>query len=276
MRKLLAFSINGRRVAMSVFLALACVNIVAFDQDRPSGPPPFGDKHIGGDVPIDEKLNDAKRTGRSQSPEERVIKKGSLAPSKEDRAAFATFLNLPNTGLMRLSPREKGLTNVAGGGAYFSFANITHSPGYGIDIALNSDTLLAGVGGRGYGFMMSLGNVSLEDVAITDEHVRFIADYKPAVTFLEARAETLRFREGVTVEGVNYREKFPVEVHATYLLRSINYGKLLFVPNPSDRPVGNSHKTDVLVALRIARKEADGSVTIAWRLLKRYSTPNIN
>ena len=67
----------------------------------------------------------------------------------------------------------------------------------------------------------------------------------------------------------------PVDVNATYLLRSINYGKPLFVPNPPEHTIGNSRKTDVLVLFRVVRKETDGSVTIAWKLLKKYSTPNI-
>src|SRR4051812_15872903 len=52
-----------------------------------------------------------------------------IALSAEDRAAFAAFLSQPDTGLIRLMPREKfdsysnqksGLT-LRGGGSYYSF-----------------------------------------------------------------------------------------------------------------------------------------------------------
>ena len=47
-------------------------------------------------------------------------------------------------------------------------------------------------------------------------------------------------------------------MNTTYLLRSINYGE-----------------SDVLVALRVVRKDTDGSVIIVWKLLKKYSAPEL-
>src|SRR6478672_2154972 len=63
-----------------------------------------------------------------------------LAPAEEDRARFKEFLTQPDTGLIRLLPREiyesevykknrKTLT-IRGGGAYFSFARLTHEYGF--------------------------------------------------------------------------------------------------------------------------------------------------
>jgi hypothetical protein len=266
-------------VVMSVFLA----TIIAFAQQ--DGRPPFGDKHIGGDVPIDERLDEATRRGRSPftpPPEDRVLKNGMLAPSKNDRAAFAAFLRLRNTGLIRLLPlesvtyqRKKGQPGIPGGGAYYSFANVTHLLGYGSDIGLYLGKLSIGFANLGYGFLTNLGDVSLEEVSLTDPHTTFIAAYRPAVTFLEARAETLRFRAGVTVDSIRYQDGLPVEENATYLLRSINYGKRLFSPNAPAGPAGSARSTDVLVAFRVIRKDADGSVTIAWKLLRKYSAPKI-
>src|ERR1044072_7418866 len=66
-----------------------------------------------------------------------------LSPSEEDKARYADFLRQSGTGLIRLLPREKfdsgrdkkGLT-ISGGGAYYSFARLTHEYGYGSDIEL--------------------------------------------------------------------------------------------------------------------------------------------
>src|SRR5687768_18256278 len=61
-----------------------------------------------------------------------------LSPSDEDRAAFATLLNQPNTGLIRLLPRESfgevpnqpSKLKIRGGGAYYYFVRLTHESGY--------------------------------------------------------------------------------------------------------------------------------------------------
>src|SRR5437879_12323811 len=65
-----------------------------------------------------------------------------LAPSAEDRAAYAEFLAQPDTDLIRLLPREvydpfankKAALTVRGGGAYYSFRLKTHEYGYASDI----------------------------------------------------------------------------------------------------------------------------------------------
>src|SRR5450432_737873 len=83
--------------------------------------------------------------GRSNR-EGRVLKKGFLAPSTSDRQSLTRFLSLPHTGLFRLLPREvydsqyahpKTPVKIRGGGAYYSFVNLTHQYGYGSDIELD-------------------------------------------------------------------------------------------------------------------------------------------
>jgi hypothetical protein len=268
---------------MSVLLATVCSAIITFAQQ--DGRPPFGDKHVGGDVPIDERRDETTGGGRrplTPPPEDRVIENGILAPSKDDRAAFAAFLRMRNTGLIRLLPREsvtyqikKGAPRIPGGGAHYSFAHVTHSLSYGSDLKLISDQLYVGYADLGYGFLTNLGDVPLEEVALTDPRTTFIAAYRPAVTFLEARAETLRFRAGITVEGIRYQDGLPVEENATYLLRSINYGKSVFVSRASAGAVRSASNTDVLIAFKVVRKDSDGGVIIAWKLLKKYSAPKI-
>jgi hypothetical protein len=47
-------------------------------------------------------------------------------------------------------------------------------------------------------------------------------------------------------------------VGATYILRSIDYSE-----------------SDVLVAFRVVRRDTDGSVIIAWKLLRKYAVPQL-
>src|SRR5262245_3817430 len=61
-----------------------------------------------------------------------------LAPPAEDLARFAEFLKQPETGLICLLPRNlyDDMLTIRGGGAYYSFARLTHDYGLGSDIAL--------------------------------------------------------------------------------------------------------------------------------------------
>lgn len=267
----------ARTITVTALIHL-CISGASFAQDPTSGPPPFGDKHVGGDVPIDERLT-RPRESRARS-EARVITKGPLAPSKEDRTAFAAFLRMPDTGLMRLIPAGKvsyrpGPTAVSGGGAYYSFANVTHYPGYGSDIRLSAGSLSVG-SVSGYGLLITLGDVPLEKVVLTDPRAEFVSSYESADTVIQARAETLRFRQTAIIDGSSYQATLPVEVNSTYLVRSINYGQPIFGPNNSSRPPASARRTDVLVAFKVVRKDADDSLIIAWKLLKKYSEPKLN
>jgi len=266
------------QVLTLAFLIQLCLAGSTFAQVPSTQPPPFGDKHVGGDVPIDERLTKGINSNWPAA-EDRVVTKGPLAPSKEDRLAFAAFLRTPNTGLIRLLQIEKvrsrhGPTAIPGGGAYYSFANLTHFLKYGSDIRLNGEQLSVG-SVTGYGFLTNLGDVPLEKVSLTDPRAGFIASYEPAITLLQARAEMVRARQTVTIEGNCYQATVPVELNSTYLVRSINYGKPLFGPNSSSRS-GNTRSADVLVAFRVVRKDVDGSLIIVWKLLKKYPEPKLD
>ena len=196
-----------------------------------------------------------------------ALEKKFLTPSEEDRAAYAAFLGQPDTGLIRLLPREvygnnddknkKSLT-IRGGGAYYSFARLTHEYGYGSDIELQQGYLSVGFAGADYGMLTKLGDVSLDDISLEHPGVRFISEYRAPAKEADARLEYRRFSNGSTIDGVLYENRFPVEANTTFLLRSINY---------SD--------SDVLVAFRVVRKDTDGSVIIAWKLLKKYPVPEL-
>lgn len=189
-----------------------------------------------------------------------------LAPSAEDRTAYAEFLTQPNTGLIRLLPREKfdsdankrsGITT-RGGGAYYSFSRQTHEYGWAIDIGLEQGYLQTGFGGADYGMITKLDGARLEDVSTELPGAIFLAKYSAVANEPEARTEQRRFSTGATIDGVAYKRRLPVEIGATYLLRSITF-----------------EEADVLVAFRIVRQDTDGSLIIAWRMLEKYPTPKL-
>lgn len=196
-----------------------------------------------------------------------ALEKRFLAPSEEDRAAYAEFLQQPHTGLIRLLPREayddvvlkqnlKSLT-MRGGGAYYSFARLTHEYGYGSDIELYSGYLSVGFAGADFGMLTKLGDLPFEEITLEHPGAKFLAAYTPPGELPKARLEQRRFSgRGVTIDNELYQTRMPVEVNTTYLLRSINYDT-----------------SDVLVAFRVVRKDSDGSVIIVWKLLKNYPKP---
>jgi len=191
-----------------------------------------------------------------------ALEKKFLAPSEEDRLLYAEFLTQPNTGLIRLLPREKfdreDKMTIRGGGAYYSFALLTHAYGRGSDIELGQNRLSVGFAGYDYGLLVQAGKGPFGELTFDNPSVSALANYKIAATEAEARSEHQRFGAGANLDGIKVRSYLPVEVNANYVLRSINY------PD-----------SDVLVVFRVIGKDEDGSVTILWKLLERFPKPEV-
>jgi hypothetical protein len=62
--------------------------------------------------------------------------------------------------------------------------------------------------------------------------------------------------DGTVLDGINVKASVPVEVDSSYLLRSISYDR-----------------SDVLVGFKVVRKDSDGSLVIAWKLLNKFAVP---
>lgn len=189
------------------------------------------------------------------------LEKALLFPSEKDRAAYANFLRQPDTGLIRLLPREydgrnlEGMT-LRGGGAYYSFKERTNEYVNSSDISLEQGELTTGFAGANYGLLADLGDVPLESVNL--EAVAALAQYTPPADEPHARIEQRRMSEGATINGVSYKNRQQFRLNSTYVLRSVNY-----------------HASDTLVAFRVVRIDSDKSAIILWKLLKQYPTPTL-
>jgi hypothetical protein len=184
-----------------------------------------------------------------------------LAPSGEDRKAYADFLSQSGTGLVRLLPREKwdGKLSMRGGGAYYSFTLRTHEYGNGSDVELSQDYFSVGFAGANFGFMLNVGDAPLETLSDEAEAVRFMASFQTPSPLPEARKAQRQFGGGGAQSGQwTYKDRLPVAVGSTYVLRSVNYDT-----------------SDVLVAFHVVRKDSDGSVVLLWKLLKKYPKPSL-
>lgn len=204
---------------------------------------------------------EAKRT------ELNALEKAFLLPSDEDRNSHAEFLRPPDTGLIRLLPRETYDDNAKkdrqtivtrGGGAYYSFTRLTHEYGYGSDIELSQDNLSTGFAGADYGLLTNLGDVPLASVSLETPAVDIFAAYNPPSEEPKVRLEQRRFAMGADLQGISVSRRLPLKLNSTYLLRSIIIDD-----------------TDVLVAFRVVRIDSDKSAILLWKMLKKYPKPTM-
>ena len=183
-----------------------------------------------------------------------------LAPSPADLEAYADFLSQPQTGLIRLLPREvfdkREKMTMSGGGAYYSFARLVHDYGYGSDIELSQDEFSVGFAGADYGMIAVLNDATVDSVTLAHPAAAYLASYKPAVKLPDARVEQRRTGEGIIANEVTYKSRAAAVVGKAYLLRSIDYDR-----------------SDLLVCFQTIRKDEDGSWILAWKLLKKFETP---
>ena len=191
--------------------------------------------------------------------ESRVIKSGILAPATEDIESHKQFLSQKNTGLIRLLPRGAYNIRIRGGGGYYSFSALSHDYNAGSDIELSIGLLSSGFAGADYGILTNVGDATLDELTLDDTRVTYLAGYKPPSREADARAEFRRSTQGFTNNGQLYARMALAEVDSSYLLRSILY-----------------EKSDVLVAFRVVRIDEDNSVTIAWKLLTKFSIPKLS
>jgi hypothetical protein len=181
-----------------------------------------------------------------------------LDVSAEDKAAYGEFLKQPNTGLIRLLPKEKfyNKLSIRGGGAYYSFARLSHEDAHASDIELQFNLLSVGFAGMDFGFFALLDDLRLEEVSLNHPTVKTLAEYKPPQMGPEIRAQNQQSYDGVEIGGLTYTRYVTAQVGSTYVLRSISY------PN-----------SDLLVAFHIVRQDDDESLILLWKMLKKFPAP---
>lgn len=190
-----------------------------------------------------------------------VEDKALLAPPEEDAARYGALLAQPDTGLVRLLPRERKegrASSVREGGAFYSFAHLVHEYNYGSDIGLEQNLLTAFSAGAGYGFLFDLGEMTLEEVTTETEPVKFLAAFVPPTAEAEARKIQLQFHHGYQHGWFVYRKRIPTVVGHTYVLRAVDY-----------------RMSDLLVAFQVLRREEDGDLILLWKMLKRFPVPEL-
>ncbi len=184
-----------------------------------------------------------------------------IEPSAQDKILYSQFLTQPDSGIFRLLSRGGGSTQklltISGNGTYYSFARLTNEYGYGNDISLETGRLRMANGSSSMGLISLLGDIPLETVTMGHPSVEFL---KNAMTGKDSpiRQVQRQSQNGFRQGEFTYTKEVVAAPNTTYVLRSVD-------------PPGS----DVLIALRVVRRDADGSVTIIWKKLKTYPAPVI-
>jgi hypothetical protein len=160
---------------------------------------------------------------------------------------------------VRLAPREKfgWIVSPQGGGSYYSFTTGSHDYQEIAQIKLEQNALSVGFAGANYGFLIDLGESSLSNISKDTPEARFLFEYAAPATEPVARAEAGKL-QGYNAGGFIYKSHLPAILGHTYLLRSITFGR-----------------ADQLVAIRIVRKDSDGSLILNWKPLQTFDKPEL-
>lgn len=185
----------------------------------------------------------------------KLLEKDILLPDAKD----LQIAQKENFNVVRILPREKydHRLTIQGGGSYYSFTNKSHDYQKTAQIGLEQNHLKVGFAGADYGFIADLGDTLLADISKEISEVNFLTSYKPPTNELEIRLEQ-RNAHDYKIDGINYKRSFPGIVGHAYVLRAISFDE-----------------ADILVALKIHRKDADGSLIIFWKFIEQFETPRI-
>lgn len=193
-----------------------------------------------------------------------LLEEKILAVADSDREENASFLSQPDTGIIRLLPREtydgakkRGLA-ITGGGAFYCFALATHDYSRGADVMLEQGDFSGGFAGADYGMLLNLGDVPLDQVVPDHVAVHSLLKYMPTNAEPDARKAQRALWQGMDLSGVVFKKRMPAKVANTYLLRSVNFGGY-----------------DIAVAFRVTRKDTDGSMILLFKVLKRFPKPDL-
>jgi len=209
--------------------------------------------------------------------EPNAAERALLAPSPELQQQFAEFLQLPDTGLIRMYPpgrrRVISVTDLATGrrpgfgwyASLYSFTKEKHGnvlngyvdPRLGwAELLLINGRFITGFNGEALGVLVALGDVPLETVTPDTDGVTGLTNITPPADYFEAVSLSRRNRAGFDLNRFRYGSSLPVSENTTYVMRSTS-----------------NKRADVLVAFRVLRLEENGSLTMIWRKLKVYPKP---
>lgn len=214
--------------------------------------------------------------------------KSRLQPAAEDSARFASFLKQPRTGLTKIFPdigceenanvirADADCLSSIPNSAFYSFREKEHTTEYLADLRL-ADGFFVSDGILSQGILVSLGDVSLENLSLAAEGLKFLREFAPETNSKDALRQTIELAKGVRQNKFEYKKSLPVAENTTYALRVVAYrGSFRRVFRGVEYDVlARDARADLILAFRVVRKSKDGSLTLLWKELERKDSPKI-
>lgn len=212
-----------------------------------------------------------------------------LATDKNDLKKYEQFLRQSDTGLTKLIT-DRGcaeftvVLNVSGdclkysmpgAGSSFSFRTRNYTINRLADLTFKEDGFYSS-GVLSHAVMVNIGDVSLEQVTMQTDGLKFLNDFQTVTEFEKAIEADEFLVKGIENDGFFYCRNLEAKENATFVLRSVAYrGSYYrategFVYDELDF----DERRDVTVAFRIVRRDSE-SATILWKILANQKSPAI-
>jgi hypothetical protein len=233
-----------------------------------------------------------KKSKKKPTKEEIKRFKSATSPSEEDLTKYKDFLRQSKTGIFRLLPdfdcESKNSIEVSGDCANFVSGTWIYSfrqenyYGDGLqDIIYKRDTLMTS-GLLNQGVLVSLGDLPLEDVSLTSNGIKYLAEFEPAENREDAYEQFEQLTKGIVENDFRYSNHEKVKENTTYALRVVAYrfsDKFIMRERTADNilffGLENDKRKDLLLAFRIVKKSDDGAITILWKELQDQKSPKL-
>lgn len=221
-------------------------------------------------------------------PKHTKDEKEKLAPNAEDKLKYASFLKDDKTGIFRLMNDvecaenlyvirvDEGCSEFIQGSSFYSFRKKEYTSAHLSDIRFK-DGLLITDAVFSQNILVRLGDVSLENVALNSDGMKFLTDFVPEELNTKATKQYVEIVKGIRSNKYEYRKAIPAIINNTYAMRIVAYrGNLYkrFHGWAYDLLAGDN-RSDLIVAFRIIRKDSDGTISIIWKELERKKSPKI-
>jgi hypothetical protein len=214
----------------------------------------------------------------------------AVAPRRELLAKYAGFLRQPDTGLTKLID-DKGCSEntkvivatdnclkytMPGAGSSFSFRTGTYRIPRLADLTFTDKSFQAS-GVLLHGIFVNLGDVPLEDVSLQTKGMKYLVDFEPEPDYEKSKEIDLKLAQGISDEGFLYRRGLFIVENTTFALRSIAYGGKYFraIKGLTYNEFDYDKRKDVIIVFRIVERDAEGNVTILWKVLQEKDSPEI-
>jgi hypothetical protein len=222
-----------------------------------------------------------------------------VAPAPEYKSKYQTFLDRPETGIIRLLPgkpcpaakkkpsiKECPQNFIAGNGSHFSFRWKEYVRNSWTDLE-NLNGFFVSNGADNQGILVNLGDVAFEDVTLKTSGMEFLTNFVPSTQVEEVGRQFMQLWNKIEAQGFRYAKILPIEASKTYALRAVAYERdvALVVTDQQKKsvkdpklwgifdPLRGDKRQDVIVVFRVLEKSEDGSATIIWKELQNKKSP---